>query len=73
MYSNIKAELARMNIDHKQVAIMLEISSVSFTNKLYGRTPWRKSEIDFLIKFIGKDYSYLFFEDKLTDGTFLEE
>lgn len=68
MFSNIRAELARKNIEYKTVAEMLGITPPSFANKMNGRTDWKKEEIDFLLKFTNTTYDYLFFEDESTEN-----
>lgn len=67
MFPNIRAELARKNVEYKSVAEMLGITAPSFTNKMSGKTDWKKEEIDFLLKFTNTTYDYLFYEDQSTE------
>lgn len=66
MFPNIRAELARKNVEYKAVAEELGITPISFTNKMSGKTDWKKVEIDFLLNFTNTTYEYLFFKDQST-------
>ena len=67
MLSNIKAEIARYNLTMEKVAAELGISTVSFSNKLHGKTPWLLHEAKKLVQIFnsfGSCYTIetLFFE-----------
>ena len=67
MLGNIKAEIARYGLTMDKVAAELEMSTVSFSNKVHGKTPWLLDEAKKLVRIFnsyGSCYTIesLFFE-----------
>ena len=60
MVSNIKAEMARYGLTADKVAPVLEMSTVSLSNKMTGKTGWSLHEAKTLVDYfnsLGSNYT----------------
>ncbi|HEY2419885.1 MAG TPA: XRE family transcriptional regulator [Neobacillus sp.] len=66
MFPNLKAEMARKNIDGVDISVLIECTPKTFSSKLTGKTEFTRSEIFKIQKEIFPNFTveYLFSEDE---------
>ena len=69
LFPNLRAELARNNLNEGDVAKLLFISPKSVSNKMGGRTDWKRTEMKLLKSRLGGLLDYLFEEGEKKGAT----
>lgn len=60
MYRNLKAELARNEINQKKLAEILNLPESGISERLNGSISWKKEEIDKVLEATKGTYEYIF-------------
>lgn len=72
MYSNVKAELARLGMTNAKLAEMLGIPASGVSERLNGTIGWKKDEIDKIIELTNCTYEYLFLKPQFAKNEMSE-